>query len=195
MLRLKPVILCGLVALMLMPLVTRAQDDNSEPAPLAAVGLEEIVTWDYFARIVHVTHADDDSGRLFVVQQTGKVWIIDSAGDLLEEPFLDLTEILTPAIFLDGYDHRGLVGMAFHPDYAENGRFFVNYTDDSGDTTLARYVVSDDDPDRADHDSAEVLLTINQPFDKNNGGHLAFGSDGYLYLSVGDGDGQCTDDT
>jgi len=82
---------------------------------------------------------------------------------------------------------RGLLGLAFHPDYESNGRFFVNYTAPDGSTVIARYKVSADDPDRADRDSEQVVLHIGQPFPNHNGGETIFGPDGYLYIGMGDG--------
>jgi glucose/arabinose dehydrogenase len=86
-----------------------------------------------------------------------------------------------------GESEQGLLSVAFHPNYGENGRFFVYYTDTDGDTVVARYQVSDDDPNQANPDSALVLLTQSQPYGNHNGGLLKFGPDGYLYIGLGDG--------
>ena len=126
-----------------------------------------------------VTHAGDASGRLFIVEQTGAIRVIRD-GELLDEPFLDVSE----AIVAGG--EQGLLGLAFHPDYARNGRFFIDYTDVNGDTVVAEVVVSDD-PDRADEDSVRTLLQVDQPYSNHNGGQLAFGPDGFLYVALGDG--------
>jgi glucose/arabinose dehydrogenase/plastocyanin len=133
---------------------------------------------------VNVANAGDGSGRLFVVQRTGQIRIVDQAGTLLEEPFLDIAN-LVKTDFLE----QGLLGLAFHPDYENNGRFFVYYSHYStnGDHFLVEYKVSADDPNAADPDSARVLLTRDDPFTNHNGGTLHFGPDGYLYLSIGDG--------
>lgn len=137
-----------------------------------------------FSFPLYVTHAGDGSGRIFVLEQPGKIWIIQD-GVRLSEPFLDLAPIVSQDV-LSRYSERGLLGIAFHPNYAENGEFFVNYTDRQGTTQIARYRVSDD-PNRADPNSGEILLSIPQPFPNHNGGHMDFGPDGYLYISVGDG--------
>ncbi len=136
----------------------------------------------------------DGSGRLFVVDQIGTVWIIDSAGSVLPDPFLDLRDRLVE--LMPTFDERGLLSLAFHPDYAGNGRFFVFYTapKDEGDpedfdseSRVSEFQVSASDPDRADANSEQVLLEINKPQFNHNGGQLAFGPDGCLYVSVGDG--------
>lgn len=141
-----------------------------------------------FVRPLYVTHAPDGSGRLFVVEQGGRIWVIDADGQRLPEPFLDLSSRVSPeALNLSMYTERGLLGLAFHPDYAENGLFYVNYTDIGGTTVVARYSVSENNPNAADPDSVHVILTQEQPFANHNGGHMAFGPDGYLYIGLGDG--------
>ena len=138
---------------------------------------------------VEITHANDSSGRLFVVEQAGRIRIIRN-GQLLPTPFLDLT----PAIVLSGGE-MGLLGLAFHPAYATNGRFFVYYTRANGDPNgndivIERYTRSSGNPDVADGLSGTTLLVIPHPqFTNHNGGKLAFGPDGYLYAGVGDGGG------
>jgi len=136
-----------------------------------------------FERPVYLTHAGDD--RLFVVEQEGRMWVIDAErGVVLETPFLDIV----PLVHSRAYE-RGLLSVAFHPDYASNGMFFVNYTrNPDGATVIARYLVSGD-PNLADPGSGTVLLTIDQPEANHNGGQLQFGPDGYLYVGMGDGGG------
>jgi glucose/arabinose dehydrogenase len=123
-----------------------------------------------------------DPHRLFVVEQEGRIRVIRS-GTLLATPFLDID----PLVVCCG--ERGFLGLAFHPDYEENGLFFVNYTNNAGHTTIARYRVDAGNPDVADPTSAKILLVIGQPFVNHNAGQLAFGPDGYLYLGMGDGGG------
>ncbi len=137
-----------------------------------------------FAKPLFATHAGDDSGRLFVVEQTGRIWIVGPDGARLETPFLDLSTTVTP---VSGYSEQGLLGLAFHPDYAENGRFFVNYTDREGTSVVAEYAVANNDPDVANAVSGRELLRVAQPYANHNGGMMAFGPDGYLYISLGDG--------
>ncbi len=133
---------------------------------------------------VNVAAPPDSSGRLFVVERFGSVRIIDAAGNLLEEPFLDLS-----ATVQSDFLEQGLLGLAFHPNYAANGRFFVDFTDrrTNGDTFLMEYRVSAENPNKADRKSGRLLLTVDQPFQNHNGGTIRFGPDGYLYIAVGDG--------
>ncbi|HEX9333059.1 MAG TPA: PQQ-dependent sugar dehydrogenase [Anaerolineales bacterium] len=125
----------------------------------------------------------DGSGRLFVLEKVGRIRIIQD-GQLLETPFLDISSKVGSS-----GNEQGLLGLAFHPQYAQNGRFFVNYTDNNGDTVLARFQVSSD-PNVADPNSEVKLLGVDQPFPNHNGGVLTFGPDGYLYAGLGDGGSQ-----
>ncbi|HEX9370928.1 MAG TPA: PQQ-dependent sugar dehydrogenase [Roseiflexaceae bacterium] len=127
-----------------------------------------------------VTHADDGSGRLFVVEKGGTIAILRD-GKRAAKPFLDITTLVNSS-----GSEQGLLGLAFHPDYKQNGRFFVYYTAQNGDNTLARYQVSGD-PDAADPNSGVVLFAVPDPAPNHNGGMLAFGPDGYLYVGLGDG--------
>jgi glucose/arabinose dehydrogenase len=138
------------------------------------------------SRPLLLAHAGDGSGRLFVLEQSGTIQVI--ADDvLLETPFLDVSGVISQEALGGGYTERGLLGLTFHPDYADNGYFFINYTDRDGSSVIARYTVSADDPNRADPDSAHQLLYLSQPYGNHNGGHMAFGPDGYLYVALGDG--------
>lgn len=128
-----------------------------------------------------LTHAGDGSGRVFVVEQGGVVRVA-RGGSLMEDPFLDVSSLVTAG------GERGLLGLAFAPDFEESGRVYVDYTDANGDTVVARYVVERGlGADRVDPSSAEVLLRVVQPFANHNGGHVAFGPDGFLYVALGDG--------
>jgi glucose/arabinose dehydrogenase len=129
-------------------------------------------------RPVAITHAGDS--RLFITLQGGQIVIHDGT-TLLPQPFLDIR----PIVRSEG--ERGLLGLAFHPRYKENGFFFVNYTDLNGHTNVARYRVSATDPNRADPNSRKVILFIQQPYANHNGGEIQFGPDGYLYVGMGDG--------
>jgi glucose/arabinose dehydrogenase len=133
---------------------------------------------------VNIAAPDDGSGRLFVVERVGRIRIIDRDGNLLPEPFLDLTELVQ-----NDYLEQGLLGLAFHPDYANNGRFFVHFTDyhTNGDNFIMEFPVSEDDPNVANREGGRLLLAVDQPYVNHNGGTIHFGPDGYLYIGIGDG--------
>lgn len=139
---------------------------------------------------VGLTHAGDD--RLFVIDQVGQIRIIDHTG-LRPAPFLDLSSKLVT--LRPRYDERGLLGLAFHPDFAQNGKFYVYYsapgapTDWNHHSVVSEFRVSSLDPNMADPDSERILLTVDKPQSNHNGGHLAFGPDAHLYISIGDGGG------
>ena len=144
-------------------------------------GLELVA--DGFDQPVQVVDPGDGSGRLFVVEQSGRIRIVHD-GQVVAEPFLDITDLVGCC------GERGLLSVAFHPDYATNGDVFVDYTDRNGDTVVARYEVSSTDPNRADPASAETILFVDQPAANHNGGLLLFGpKDRYLYIGLGDGGG------
>jgi glucose/arabinose dehydrogenase len=135
------------------------------------------------ARPVFVTHAPGDFNRIFIVEQrsgsTGRIRVFDlTTNTLLPTPFLSTT--------VSTASEQGLLGLAFHPDYANNGYFFINYTNSAGTTIVARYQVSSD-PNVANPASFLQVLSIPQPFSNHNGGWIGFGPDGYLYISTGDG--------
>lgn len=130
-----------------------------------------------FTSPVEITHAGDS--RLFVVEQTGRIKILNTNGSVNATPFLNISTIISNG------GERGLLGLAFHPNYSANGYFFVNYTNTAGNTVIARYSVSGN-PDIA-NTTGQILLTITQPFSNHNGGSIKFGPDGYLYIGMGDG--------
>ena len=127
---------------------------------------------------VEITNAGDS--RLFVVQKGGLIRILNTNGTVNTTPFLNLSTLISS----DG--ERGLLGLAFHPNYTTNGYFFVNYTNTSGNTVIARYSVNSGNPDIA-NTTGTILMTISQPYSNHNGGSIKFGSDGYLYIAMGDG--------
>lgn len=135
-------------------------------------------------RPVFVTHAGDGSGRLFVIEQEGAIRIIDENGALIATPFMDIDPIVTGGT--SGGNEQGMLGLVFHPDYVENGKFYVNYIGASSDTFVVEYQVSAD-PDVADTGTARVIMRVDQPFSNHNGGWIDFGTDGYLYIALGDG--------
>jgi len=152
------------------------------PASAQQLDFRVTLVADGFDRPVHVADAGDGTGRLFVVEQEGVIRVIRD-GQILPEPFLDVTSDVGCC------GERGLLSIAFHPQFAENGTFFVYYTNKEGDTRVVRYRVDAGNPDRADPASAETLLAVEQPASNHNGGLLLFGPDGYLYIGLGDGGG------
>jgi glucose/arabinose dehydrogenase len=146
-------------------------------ATRTGIALQQVVTG--LSQPVHLTHAGDGSGRLFIVEQRGSIRVV-RGGKLLPVPFLDISPLVRSG------GEQGLLSVAFHPRYGTNGFFYVNYTNRAGDTVVARYRVSAD-PDRAEPASALVVLTVKQPYSNHNGGQLQFGPDGTLYIGMGDG--------
>jgi glucose/arabinose dehydrogenase len=128
---------------------------------------------------VGITNARDGTHRLFVVEQGGRIRII-RVSTLLATPFLDIHTRVSCC------GERGLLGLAFHPSYKSNGKFYVDYTDVNGNTVVAEYQRSSTSADRAST-SERILLRVAQPYANHNGGQLAFGPDGYLYIALGDG--------
>jgi glucose/arabinose dehydrogenase len=127
---------------------------------------------------VGIYNCGDD--RLFILEQSsGDIEMLNASGQSIGK-FLDLTGLISTG------GERGLLGLAFHPNYLENGFFFVNYTNTAGNTVIARYTVSGN-PNIANSGSAQIIMTINQPYGNHNGGHIEFGPDGYLYIGMGDG--------
>lgn len=139
-------------------------------------------------RPVFNTHAGDGSGRMFIVEQPGRIRLVDADGNLQATPFLDIVSSVTGGV--SGGDERGLLGLAFHPDYANNGLFYVNYTTTIAGTlrtVIDEFSVSSLNPNFADPSTGRRLMSINQPFSNHNGGWIGFGPDGYLYIATGDG--------
>jgi glucose/arabinose dehydrogenase len=130
---------------------------------------------------VDITNTGDpDDGRLFVVEQAGRIRSVTPNGQVEAQAFLDIV----PKVQYSG--EMGLLGLAFHPKYAQNGYFYVNYVDKGQNTIVARYTL-DKTTGRADAGSEKVLIKLKQPFRNHNGGALEFGPDGYLYIALGDG--------
>lgn len=132
-----------------------------------------------FSDPLSLQHVNDD--RLFVVEQGGKIKIIQGDGTVNPVPYIDISGLISTG------NERGLLGLAFHPDYENNGYFYVNYTNTDGDTQVSRFSVDSGNPDLANINSELPIIGYDQPFSNHNGGNLAFGPDGYLYISSGDG--------
>lgn len=143
---------------------------------------QEIILTPYatgFSSPLNIQNAGDN--RLFIVEQGGRIKIINADGTVNPTSFLDISGQISSG------GERGLLGLAFHPDYANNGYFFVYYTKPNGDSQVSRFTVDGSDPDLADSGSELPLFDITQPFSNHNGGCIAFGPDGYLYIATGDG--------
>ncbi|MBK96469.1 MAG: glucose sorbosone dehydrogenase [Planctomycetaceae bacterium] len=139
------------------------------------------------ARPIVITHAGDGSNRIFVASQLGSIHVFEKNSEVEEAAvFFDHEEQVT---YKDKENEEGLLGFAMHPNYKENGEFFLFYTTSDAEHTsvVSRFRVSKDDPNKADPTYEEELIRIPQPFWNHNGGTLAFGPDGYLYIALGDG--------
>jgi glucose/arabinose dehydrogenase len=158
----------------------RAQEGAFDPAAFA-VGFELVA--EGLTRPVQIVDANDESGRSFIVEQGGTIRVL-SNGVVQDDPFLDISGQVTSG------SEQGLLSMALHPGFAENGTFFIDYTDLDGNTQIERWQVSGDDPNRANPESVQTIMTVEQPFPNHNGGLLLFGPDAYLYIGLGDGGSQ-----
>lgn len=152
---------------------------TTEPTPLDDITPALALVAGGFSRPVFVAAPPGDD-RLFVVEQDGRIWVLREGTRL--GTFLDISTLVSTG------GERGLLGLAFHPAYPGDPRFYLNYTDRAGGTVVAEYRVSAD-PNRADPESGRVLLEVAQPYENHNGGMLAFGPDGFLYVGMGDGGG------
>ena len=179
------------------PLPTDAPTPTITPSPTPLprdVNAALQLIADGFLSPVALAAPADGTGRLFIADQSGMVYVIDGAGNRLPEPLLDIRARVVE-LNLD-YDERGLLGMALHPQFAENGRLYLYYSapgraglPDRWDHTgvLSEFTISADNPNRVNPDSERVILQIDQPQPNHNGGQVAFGPDGMLYLMQGDG--------
>ncbi len=130
-----------------------------------------------------IVNAGDGSNRLFITERAGRIWILDQNRQRLATPFLDINTLVGAA-----NGEQGLLSVAFHPSYASNGRFFVNYTNLSGNTVVSQFTVSAN-PNVANAGSEQIFFTATQPATNHNGGQIVFGPDGMLYIGMGDGGG------
>ncbi|MFL5722057.1 MAG: PQQ-dependent sugar dehydrogenase [Chloroflexota bacterium] len=159
---------------------TQTTGTTASPGTREGVSIAAEVAVGGLSDPVDVANAGDGSGRLFVVEQAGIIRVVRD-GAALDRPFLDIRERIASG------GERGLLGLAFHPDYPSDPRFFVDYTDVNGDTVVSSFTVGSATPDVADAGSETPLLHVDQPFANHNGGAVAFGPDGMLYIALGDG--------
>jgi glucose/arabinose dehydrogenase len=188
----------GILMLVLLFMLPTAQPAAAAPAlqvdEPAAVAVELIA--EGLTAPLFLASPSDGSGRNFIVDQTGLIYVLTAEGELLEQPFLDLSD--RSIELLDSFDERGLIGFVLHPNFAENSRFFVSYSAPLRDEApahwnytrrISEFTVSEEDPNLANPASERVLMAVDWPSRKHNGGALAFGPDGFLYIALGDGGG------
>lgn len=178
------------------PGITQSSTVTVSPSNTSLPDLTLKLLGDGFTAPVQIVSPDDGSRRMFIADQTGLIKVIDENGTPLKDPLLDLRKRI---VKLDpSYDERGLLGIALHPDFKNSSKIFVFYSappepsaPKGWDHTdrISEFKVSNDNPDRADPDSERVILEIDHPESNNNGGGIAFGSDGYMYIPTGDGGG------
>jgi glucose/arabinose dehydrogenase len=175
------VLLLIVIGAALAPFEAHAQGSSNDVAGLRSLTLIPIVTQG-LQQPLYLTHAGDGSGRLFIVEQAGRIRVLVQ-GNLQPTPFLDISD----RVWAGG--ERGLLGLAFHPDYSRNGRLFVSYTRQPDGATVVAEYRRGSNPDHADRQE-RIVLTVPQPFANHNGGMIAFGPDGALYIGRGDGGGR-----
>jgi len=164
---------------------TGCLDDNNpdEPPVSTSYNIVDAFPELEFTRPVDLQHPGDGSGRLFVVEQRGIISVFPNDSTVEEAAtFLDIEDRVDNAS-----NEEGLLGLAFHPDYENNGYFYVNYTTPDSKTHISRFQVSPDDQDQADASSEQIILTYDQPYGNHNGGQVSFGPEGFLFIAVGDG--------
>lgn len=175
------------VAVLMTAMTAMAQSPGSSGDTPLPVSAERAFPNLSFERPIVVTHAGDGSNRVFVAEQDGVVKVFPNDQECEEATvFLDIDE---RCVYADNQNEEGLLGMAFHPKYKENGQFFLYYTSNESPhlSVVSRFTVSKEDPNKADEKSEEILMRIPQPFWNHNGGTIEFGPDGYLYIGLGDG--------
>lgn len=185
-----PACIAGFLAVLFIGLGAHPADSQNLPE----IGLETLASG--LTAPVDIADPDDGSGRLLIAEQPGTIRILGPGNELAEQPWLDLRDRMVALI--EGFDERGLLGLALHPDFATNGRFYVTYTATlrpdappgwNYTRRVSEFVADPENPDRVDPDTERVLLALDWPSRKHNGGGLAFGPDGYLHIGLGDGGG------
>lgn len=188
--------LVGIVLAALVAGLCSAAATGCKPAAEPAFTLQLQLVADGFMHPTALAEPPDGSGRLFIAEQTGVIKIIQADGSVQAEPFLDISGRMVK--LTSAYDESGLLGLVFHPEYATNGRFFIFYTapakptdppDFHSNARVAEFLVSAENPGIANPNSEQVLLDVPHPQANHNGGQLAFGPDGFLYVGIGDGGG------
>ena len=170
-----------LLMLALIAVLANLRTASAQDAATVKLKFEKVA--DGLSSPVLMIDANDGTDRFFVVEKTGIV-VIMKDGKLLDTPFLDISDKVSRG------SEQGLLSIALHPNFAKNGEFFIDYTNRSGDSRIERWTVSTSDPNVADPSSAVTLLSVDQPYANHNGGLVAFGPDGKLYIGFGDGGSQ-----
>lgn len=187
---LKTNLLLFILIAILIPAILISCDDDEDSLRFKQLQLQEMSG--SFVSPVGLVEPPDETNRLFVVDQVGKIYIID-AGNMVADPFLDISGKMVS--LNPDYDERGLLGLAFHPNYKTNGKFYIYYSaplklgapiDWNHTSVISEFTVSND-ANKANMSSDRIVLEVNQPQSNHNGGTLAFGPDGFLYISIGDG--------
>src|SRR6185295_11942927 len=170
-------------------------NNNNNPSDSTKVDLQLVA--DGFVSPIGLVAAPDNTGRLFVIDQAGKIWIIDQSGSKLPTPFMDVTSTLVA--LNTNYDERGLLGLAFHPQFASNHRFYIYYqlpprpggpqpgSNWNNFSRISEFRTTSGNDNLADMSTERIILEMDDPQSNHNGGTIAFGPDGYLYISIGDG--------
>ena len=166
------------------PIPTATPTPVPAPAPLRAMQVERVFPNLTFRQLTNLVQPDDGQDHIFVIEQSGRVRVFPNDQQASEAPtFLDISSRVSEA-----NNEEGLLGLAFDPDYKNNGYLYIYYSAASPRrSVVSRFSVSQNDPNLADPDSELIIMEIPQPFGNHNGGQLAFGPDGYLYLGLGDG--------
>lgn len=175
------ILLTGMIVALLLPFQPPPEATSSHhqsQSPILSLNLVKVV--EGLELPVGIVASPDESGRLFIVERTGRIRIL-SGTTLHPESFLNISNRIDI-----GSSEQGLLGLAFPRRPLQPTHFYIYYTDQLGDTVVSRFHISDD-PDRADPDSEQIILRVDQPYDNHNGGQIAFGPDGYLYIALGDG--------
>jgi glucose/arabinose dehydrogenase len=190
----------GFLTLLSFLLITSSCKKNNNPSPPPNATPDLQLVTDGLVSPVALMEPPDGSHRLFIVEETGKIWIIGADGKKIANPFIDMTSKMVA--LSPNYDERGLLGLAFHPQFKTNGKFYLFYTAPprpgtpvpgaagalwNNTTTISEFTVSASDPNTANVGSEKILLQADHPYLNHNGGTLAFGPDGFLYISIGDG--------
>lgn len=190
-----PQVLTAIVTIMIAAGLVSCRKHDVNPPPIGSYDLKLVAN--NFVSPIALSESPDNTNRLFVVDQIGKVWIVNADGSKVSTPFIDIGSKMVS--LMPSYDERGLLGLAFHPGYKHNGKFYLFYNaparpggPDPGvqwnnTIRVSEFKVSPFDPNRADISSERVILEVDHPQFNHNGGTIAFGPDGYLYISIGDG--------